>query len=44
MTILVDISCPECGQTEPVRKLKIGQYRCTDCELDFTQTDIDLEQ
>ncbi len=42
MTVLVDISCPECGLTEPVRKLQIGRYRCAECGFEFTQDDIDL--
>lgn len=40
MTLLVDIGCPECGRTGPVRKVDIGVYRCADCDREFTQADL----
>jgi ribosomal protein L37AE/L43A len=41
MTVLVDISCPECGETRAVRKVSIGQYKCDECGATFDQTAID---
>ncbi|WP_424019234.1 hypothetical protein ACOZ4N_07110 [Halorientalis pallida] len=41
MTLLVDIACPSCGRTRPVRKVAIGTYRCGDCGREFTEADID---
>lgn len=41
MTVLVDISCPECGETRAVRKVSIGQYRCEECGATFDQSAVD---
>jgi tRNA(Ile2) C34 agmatinyltransferase TiaS len=40
MTVLVDIGCPDCGRTEPVRKVGIGRYRCDECGSEFTESDV----
>ncbi|MFB6084199.1 MAG: hypothetical protein ABEJ94_08145 [Halorientalis sp.] len=40
MTLLVDITCPSCGRTRPVRKIAIGTYRCGDCDREFTEADV----
>jgi len=40
MTVLVDIGCPACGRTEPVRKVGIGTYRCVDCGREFTEAEV----
>jgi transposase-like protein len=36
MTAVVDIGCPECRRTEPVRKRGIDRYHCTDCDVTFS--------
>ncbi len=41
MTVVVDISCPKCGQTDPVRKESLATYRCIDCDHSFSQTDVE---
>lgn len=41
MTLVVDISCPECGRTDPVQKEGIATYRCTACEFEFSQEDVE---
>lgn len=40
MSLLVDISCPECGRTDTVRKVGLDLYRCTECDHEFSQEDI----
>ena len=40
MTVLVDIGCPDCGRTEPVRKVGIGRYRCEECGRVFTESEV----
>jgi transposase-like protein len=40
MTVLVDIGCPDCGRTEPVRKVGIGRYRCGECGREFTESEV----
>jgi transposase-like protein len=40
MTLAVDISCPSCDRTGPVRKVGIGAYRCAECEREFTRDDV----
>lgn len=40
MTIVVDIACPRCGRKDAVRKVRIGQYRCSECGLEFDQEDV----
>ncbi|WP_256465437.1 hypothetical protein [Halorientalis marina] len=40
MTLLVDIDCPDCGRSEPVRKVGIGTYRCGECGREFTESDV----
>jgi len=39
MSLLVDIGCPDCGRTRPVRKVAIGTYRCAECDREFTQSE-----
>jgi len=41
MTVLVDISCPECGETRAVKKVSLDQYECGECGAIFDQTAID---
>ena len=41
MTVLVDISCPECGETRAVKKVSLDQYECGECGATFDQTAID---
>ena len=41
MTVVVDIACPECGETRAVRKVGIGRYECTECGASFDQTEIE---
>ncbi|MFB6361791.1 MAG: hypothetical protein ABEH59_10790 [Halobacteriales archaeon] len=41
MTVVVDISCPECGETRAVRKVSIGRYRCEECGATFDQAAVD---
>lgn len=38
MTLLVDISCPDCGRTDPVRKRDLGRYYCEACDRTFTES------
>lgn len=38
MTVVVDISCPECGETQSVRKVGIGRYECGACGATFDGT------
>ncbi|MFB6164944.1 MAG: hypothetical protein ABEJ31_07280 [Haloarculaceae archaeon] len=40
MTLVVDISCPDCDRVRSVVKVAIGEYRCTDCGCEFTQADL----
>jgi len=40
MTMLVDIECPDCELTKPVRKVGIGTYRCGRCGREFTGSDV----
>lgn len=40
MTVVVDISCPECGETNTVRKVGIGRYVCGECGASFDQTEV----
>ncbi|MFB6142058.1 MAG: hypothetical protein ABEJ30_01800 [Halorientalis sp.] len=40
MSVLVDISCPACERTLPVRKVSIGRYRCGECGHEFTHDDV----
>ena len=40
MTV-IDIACPSCGRTGPVRKVRIGAYRCAECGHEFDHTDVD---
>lgn len=42
MTVVVDIPCPDCGETKAIRKLGIAAYRCDECGCEFDQTDIDV--
>jgi len=43
MTVVVDIACPKCGETDPVRKEGLGTYRCIECDHTFSQTDVEPE-
>lgn len=43
MTVVIDISCPECGQTQSVRKERLGTYRCIECDHTFDQADLEPE-
>lgn len=38
---VIDIECPACGRTRPVRKERIGAYRCTACGNEFDHGDVD---
>lgn len=40
MTVVVDIACPECGETDAVRKIGIGRYECQECETRFDDTEV----
>lgn len=40
MTVVVDISCPECGESEAVRKVGIGRYACDECGARFDHTEV----
>lgn len=35
MTAVVDVSCPDCGETGTVAKVALGEYRCEDCGAEF---------
>lgn len=35
MTVVIDIECPECGQSSPLQKVGIATYRCADCDTTF---------
>jgi transposase-like protein len=35
VTAVVDISCPNCDRTEPVRKRDLDHYYCADCGTEF---------
>lgn len=41
MTVVVDIACPECGETQAVRKVGIGRYECHACGTAFDATEVD---
>jgi ribosomal protein L37AE/L43A len=41
MTVVVDISCPECGETQAVRKVGIGRYECGECGATFDETQVE---
>lgn len=36
----IDIVCPDCGRSDTVEKVGIGQYRCRECESGFGRDDI----
>lgn len=38
MTVVVDIDCPACGETQSVRKVGIGRYECGECGNAFDQS------
>ena len=40
MTVVVDISCPNCERTQTVRKIEIDRYRCEECGEEFDQADV----
>lgn len=40
MTIVVDISCPSCGLSDPVRKEQLDTYRCSNCGHVFSPEDV----
>lgn len=40
MSTVKDIACPTCGSTTGVRKVAFGQYRCTECNREFTYEDV----
>jgi transposase-like protein len=40
MTTVVDIACPSCDRESSVRKVGIGEYRCTECGTEFTHEDV----
>lgn len=40
MTVVVDIPCPACGETEAVRKVGIGQYECGACGTSFDDSQV----
>lgn len=40
MSVPIDIACPNCGSTEPVRKLALDRYRCTACGTEFSPEDV----
>ncbi|MFB6171305.1 MAG: hypothetical protein ABEJ23_02145 [Haloarculaceae archaeon] len=40
MTAVVDISCPDCGRTDPVVKLRLDTYRCQECGREFSHQDV----
>lgn len=42
MTVVVDIPCPRCNQSESVRKQSIGTYRCAECGFEFGPEDLNL--
>lgn len=37
---MVDIRCPDCDCTQPVMKVGIDRYRCTDCGCEFSHEDV----
>lgn len=37
---VVDITCPECDRTSPVQKVALGEYRCTECDVEFSHHDV----
>lgn len=41
MTAVIDIDCPECGQTESVQKEGLATYVCRDCDIQFDQSDVE---
>lgn len=38
---VIDISCPDCGATDAVAKVRIGRYRCAACGHGFDHADLD---
>ena len=40
MTAVVDISCPECEAIRAVRKVGVGQYRCSECGAEFSAEEV----
>lgn len=41
MTVVVDISCPFCGESDDVQKLDLSTYRCGECGEEFSQADVE---
>lgn len=35
-----DIACPSCEDAEPVRKVGIDEYRCSECSVQFGSEDV----
>jgi DNA-directed RNA polymerase subunit RPC12/RpoP len=40
--VTLDIRCPNCGRTDPVEKVGLGEYRCRECETRFDREDIEV--
>ncbi|MFC4451551.1 hypothetical protein [Halorussus aquaticus] len=40
MTLLLDIPCPDCGRRRGVRKRGLGRYYCSNCDREFTQSEV----
>ena len=43
MTVVVDIPCPNCGETRDVTKEGLATYRCGSCGTEFDQGDVEPE-
>ena len=41
MTVVVDISCPACGEQQAVHKVGLGRYACDECGHDFDHADVE---
>jgi ribosomal protein L37AE/L43A len=37
---VLDIACPDCGETENVEKEAVDRYRCRECGGRFTHEDV----
>jgi DNA-directed RNA polymerase subunit RPC12/RpoP len=38
--ILRDIACPSCDAVDPVQKVGIDEYRCTECSIQFGSEEV----
>jgi len=41
VTAVIDIACPGCGRTAPVRKEGLATYRCVECDREFDQAAVE---